>query len=123
MEDDFECFIKEIDNILIQLSKSIKTNIKNKQDIKNILNYLKISKIEDINKLLDFIKEINNISIFVIYLDLYKNINISYRRKTIIKELDIILISLYKIIYIHVTQNIDIDTIIKKSLNLKYIKN
>lgn len=112
MEDDFECFIKEIENKLIQLSRTIKYNVKNNKDIKSIINFLKISKIADINKLLDFIKDIDNIGIFIIYLNLYKDMEILYPRKMIIKELDFILISLYKIIYIHVTQNINIDIII-----------
>lgn len=112
MEDDFEIFIQEIENKLIQLSNTIKYNIKNKQDIKIIINKLKISKIENINKLLDFIKDIENINICVIYLDLYNDINVFYGKKTIIKELEFILIELHKIIYIHITQNIEINILL-----------
>lgn len=113
MEDDFEIFIQEIENKLLQLLNTITYNIKNKQIIKRVINKLKISKIGNINKLLDYIKDIENINIYVIYLDLYNDLNIFYGKKTIIKELEFILIKLQKIIYIHITQNIEINILLK----------
>lgn len=103
MDYNFDKFINEIEKKILCLSNIMKYNIKDKKEINIIINSLKISKINNVNKLLDLTRNIERIDLFIIILELYKDK--SYDKKIIIKEIDHILIIFYKMIYNYVTKN------------------